>query len=318
MRISHETRIKDINPKNGYGYATTRMIESLNRLGYEISQNDPDADVQMWFDQPHHWKFDKNKYKIGYLPWESTKLLPGWVDIMNQCDEIWTPSPLIADWFEKDGVDVPIYVYQHGVDKIWSPKDRKIEDGRIKFLHCGFEAARKGNDMVVQAFREAFVHDDNVTLTLKQINPGMNFQRSGKINDLNVSLSLEELVDLYHEHHVYVYPSWGEGFGLTPLQALSTGMPTVTVPDWAPYRHYLNSNLNIKAELHRSKGEWRHIHPGDMFRPDRDDLIDRMRYAVDNYEEVQDFAHAQIEHIREKYDWDTITEETFSALEARI
>src|SRR5690606_37888916 len=120
MRISHGTRIKSINATNGYGYATTNMIASLERLGYAVNQNDHTADVEIWSDQPHHWNFSPGPYKIGYHPWESTELLPGWAEIMNECDEIWTPSPVIADWYVRyAGIKVPVYVYEHGVDDIW-------------------------------------------------------------------------------------------------------------------------------------------------------------------------------------------------------
>jgi hypothetical protein len=129
MKISFGTRIAsdDITGKNGYGYATQCMLASLNRLGYQVSDNDASADVEIWFDQPHHWNFSPGTYKIGYLPWESTKLMPGWAEIMNKCDEIWTPSPLIAKWFKEDGITVPIYVYEHGIDHIWQPVKREPE-----------------------------------------------------------------------------------------------------------------------------------------------------------------------------------------------
>ena len=186
MRISHGTRINEINDTNGYGYATDRMISSLNTLGHEILQNDPTAPVQMWFDQPHHWKWDEDKvtysspttfkgthqYRIGYHPWESTKLKDDWVQRMNECDEIWTPSPLIAEWYAEDGVKPPIFVYEHGVDPIWTPKKRKIGDGPIVFLHCGGEAARKRADRTMEAFRRAFADRKDVKLVMKMISPG--------------------------------------------------------------------------------------------------------------------------------------------------
>lgn len=316
MKISHGTRIAAIGSWNGYGYATTNMLASLDRLGYETTQNDRTADVEIWFDQPHHWKFSDGPYKIGYHPWESTRLKKGWVDIMNQCDEIWTPSPIIAEWYRDDGVTVPVYTYEHGVDKVWSPKKRKVED-EFKFLHVGLDAARKGGQEVMSAFREAFPTRTDVSLTMKMINSGFNLPKIGRINILNEKLTVEELVSVFHDHHAFVYPSYGEGFGLNPLQAMSTGMPTITVPAWAPYARFLDPNLNIDSKLLYSP--WRRTHhPGKMFKPTYDDIIDKMRWAVDNYDEAHANAIDKVDEIQAAYDWDTITATTFGDLEKRL
>lgn len=332
MKISHGTRIKSIAAHNGYGYATERMISSLERLGHTVEQNDPDAPVEIWFDQPHHWKWREDvlleestanrrvfnhQYRIGYHPWESTKLKDDWVERMNVCDEIWTPSPLIAEWYAEDGVKPPIFVYEHGVDhEIWKPVDRRVDD-TINFLHCGGEAARKGMQQTMDAFRKAFPDRDDVRLTMKMINPGWNLNKIGKVQVLNKKMSMDDLVDLYSDNHVYVYPSFGEGFGLTPLQAMATGMPTMTLPAWAPYKRFLDPNLCIDSELRRSPWD-NTVHPGMMFRPDFDDLVDKFRWIADNYETAKDFAMQQTAQIKKEYDWDTLTKQTFDALENRL
>ena len=317
MRVSHGTRIKNINPTNGYGYATDRMAWALNELGHEFVQNDPDAPVQMWFDQPHHWEWnDNDQYRIGYHPWESTKLKDDWPKRMNECDEIWTPSPLIADWYTRyAGIKKPVYVYEHGVDPIWEPKKRKVED-KIRFLHVGLEAARKGGHETMRAFRKAFAGRDDVELTLKMISPGFNIPAWGNVHVINRTVGLHEMVDLFHEHHVYVYPSWGEGFGLTPLQAIATGMPTITLPAWAPYAHHLDPDLCVRSQKMRSP--WPKVHPGYMLAPKVDDIIDRMRYAADNYEALHATALDRTDAIKAEYDWLKLTDEAFTALENRL
>lgn len=301
---------------NGYGYATENMIASLQRLGYHVEKNDASADVQIAFDQPHNWKFIDGIYRIGYHPWESTKLKPGWIDIMNQCDEIWTPSPLIAEWYRADGITVPVYVYEHGVDKIWTPKKRKVED-KFKFLHVGLEGARKGGTETMRAFRTAFPNRGDVELTMKTIQDGWKVDYIGRARILNKKLSITELVDLFHDHHAFVYPSYGEGFGLNPLQALATGMPVITVPDWAPYKEFLDPNLNIRSVLART--QWHHTHhPGKMFHPRFNDIVEHMRWVVENYDEAHTTAMQRTKEIAVHYDWDTLTAEAFGRLEKRL
>lgn len=60
------------------------------------------------------------------------------------------------------------------------------------------------------------------------------------IKAINEDYSVEQLVALYHSHDVLIYPSWGEGFGFIPLQALATGMPTICTYDWAQYKNTLD------------------------------------------------------------------------------
>lgn len=316
MKISHGTRINEYNEANGYGYATINMINSLQRLGHEVNRNDSTADVEIWFDQPHHWKFSRGPYKIGYHPWESTLLKSGWADIMNQCDEIWTPSPLIAEWYQKyAGIKVPVYVYEHGVDPIWTPKTRPI-DGPMQFLHVGAEAVRKGGRMTMEAFRHAFKGVPDVELNMKVISKGWNVDRIGRANIINKKLELEELIQMFHDNHVFVYPSWGEGFGLNPLQAMATGMPTITVPAWAPYAQFLDPKLSVSSSIIMSP--WQNHHPGKVLQPSKSDLIESMRYAYYNYEDLSRQALDKVAEITAYYDWDRLTNEAFSNLEIRL
>lgn len=316
MKISHGTRIAKIEDSNGYGYATTNMLDSLSRLGYEVNPNDETADVEIWFDQPQHWKFSKGVYKIGYHPWESTLLHKDWVPIMNECDEIWTPSPIIADWYARyGGIKVPIYVYEHGVDPIWSPKERAVED-KFKFLHVGGEAARKGLKETLRAFRLAFPNNNDVELNLKVISDGWNVPWFKKVNIINKRMGLQDLVGLFHDNHAYVYPSWGEGFGLTPIQAMATGMPTITLPGWAPYAKHLDPALSIESKL--VKSPWPAVHPGAMLQPKVDDIVDAMRFAYHNYDAAHKSQLDAVPALMDAYNWDKLTQTAFENLASRL
>jgi glycosyltransferase involved in cell wall biosynthesis len=129
-------------------------------------------------------------------------------------------------------------------------------------------------------------------------------------------LPLDELIALYHSHHVFVYPSWGEGFGLQPLQALATGMPTIVTSSWAPYSRYLPWRWRLNSTLVDSP--WPQSHPGQMFKPNRDALVESMRYFVDNYEDQSRIATSISPEIRKQFDWLRLTEECFKSLEERL
>ncbi len=327
MKISFNTRLdpEKINQADGYGYATDRILASLNNLGYEVSINDPTADVGFVFDQPHKGHWYDGQYKILYHPWESTKLLPrgkmseftDWLEIMNSVDEVWTPSPLVASWYhDYAGVTRPVHVFQHGVDAdMWSSVPRKVEDKMI-FLHVGGQSARKGLTETLKGFRRAFPTNQDVELHLKIISKTWQVPKFARVHIFNDRWPVEQLVQKHHDAHVFLYPSWGEGFGLMPLQAMATGMPTITSRIWAPYANFLDANLSIGGAM--VKTPWPSIHPGEMICPDLDEIIDRLRYSYNNYDSVHRYSQSIVPSIKAYYDWDTLTDDAFGALKNRL
>lgn len=314
MKISHGTRPGKIKPTNGYGVATVEMLASLRRLGYEVNKNDEHAAVEMWFDQPQHWKFHEHPYKIGYHPWESTLIKPSRLRAMFKADEVWTPSPIVADWYRDWGLP-RVYVYEHGVGHQWTVQDRQVTD-KIRFLHLGLEALRKGGHDTMEAFRTAFAGRDDVSLTMKTSAKGWELHEFGHVTVKTEMLSEPDLIEMFHQHHVFVCPSYGEGFGLPALQAMATGMPTICTGAWAPYVRFLDPNLTIGSTMIDSP--WPEVHPGKMFQPNFDDLVDRLRYAADHYAEVQTKALALAPTIHTEYDWDSLTSHAFNDLRLRF
>lgn len=298
------------------------MITSLQRLGHRVPFDDPECPVQIHFSQPEWYKFYDHQYKIGYTPWESTGLPENWVDDMAQCDEVWTASPLIKQWFEEAGVKPPIRVYEHGVDKIWSPKRRRA-DGPLRFLHMGEPAPRKGGEMALRAFIAAFGNSNDVELTIKchQYNSLRVKDRMGSIVGLphevynNVKLvvkelSTEALVGFVQQYDVLVYPSYGEGFGLIPIQAMATGMPTICTEAWAPYAEHILPELRLSSMLGDSP--WPRMHPGQVFFPNFDHLVEIYRYTFDNFNRLSANAYRGAYYVGQEYDWDNKTAKAFA------
>lgn len=326
MKISFNTRVRDINTvigTNGYGTATNNILLSLKRLGYEVTQNDPTAPVGICFDQPTsvlkrpsqqtiQTVWYGNQYKILYTPWESTSLPPKWKQVMNSVDEVWTPSDLVAEWYKIDGVRTPVYVYEHGIDHSWQPRQR-TRNGPTRFLIVGAEASRKNGWVSYGIWREANIG----TLTIKMVDsPWVGFSNLSKVTFINETLPLPDLQQLFYDHDVLIHASSGEGFGLPPLQAIATGMPAIIIPDWAPYRRFTDERLHLPARLTLSP--WTLIHPGRVYRLDRKSLIDCIKYADTHVDELQATALALAPQVHEAYDWDTLTKNMFKSLEKRL
>lgn len=326
MKISFHTLKDNLDTTRGYGTAGFNMVTSLQALGHEVPFDDPTAPVQISWNPPQWYKFHEGQYRIGYTPWESTELPDGWLKAMNECDEVWATSEWVANVYEMAGVKRPVHVYEHGLSNFWQPQRRKSGDV-IKFLHMGEPALRKGGQMTVDAFREVFGDREDVHLTVKAYH--QHFLRvwdNGNIttpekayNNVSViteQMHLSELLQMYYDHDVMVYPSYGEGFGFIPLQALGTGMPVISTHAWAPYAKYLRE---YSIGSRRDRSIWA-LHPGDVLYPKYDDLKTTMRFIA-NHEELERAHETYYElapQIHEEYSWKNRTEKAFSHIVSKF
>lgn len=306
-------RIDNLYSGNGFGYASNNIVKSLRALGHEVSDTLKNPDVEIWWDQPHWIEWKTNAYRIAYFPWESTKLMPRWYKVLEAADEIWTPSPIIAEWLSDD-LNRQVYVFEHGVDPIWKPVKRSKD--KIRFLHMGFESARKYGPQTMSSFRREFVFDENVQLILKMDMSGWGLELEGKIRSINERYGLDRLIELFAESNTFLFLSAGEGFGLPPLQAAATGMPVIINTDWCPYADLLDPRLAVSSKMKVSP--WQDLHPGNVMRPDFDEAREKMRFLVDNYDSCVEFAQSKIDEISARYDWIKLTNDAFKELEKRL
>lgn len=320
MKISFNTDPGNFNTNVGYGHAGFQIVQALQRLGHEVPWADESAPVELWFCQPEYWEFSggADQYKIGYWPWESTKLHDSWFYHVEKADELWTTSYWCKDVYEKE-LGRPVRVYEHGIGHEWS-KVHRLRGEKLKFLHVGEPAERKSGQMVVDAFVKEFAGVDDVHLTIKAHNMNTTRIRDayGSIigtPDTHRQMTLitddyddEQMIQLFQEHDVLVYPSWGEGFGFIPLQALATGMPTICTGAWAPYKSFLGP-LALDATL--APSPWEPWHTGQMYEPNAEHLQHLMRYSYDNWDTLRDQFYDQADAVHHRYDWDRLTERAF-------
>lgn len=311
MRVSfNQMSSPNIKEYNGFGYAAKMCKDSLATLGHEVNWRDNTADVEINFIQPQHWYWSGEPYRIGYVPWESTTLPDGWVEKMNEVDEVWTPSPIVAEWFRKAGVTKDVKVYEHGVDALWTPKHREAT-GRFRTFHHGAEGLRKGGEQALAAHQQV-LWEEYATIVFKMVISQFAIKNSHRMELHPGKYTVDALVDLYHSCDLMVYPSWGEGFGLTPLQAMATGMPVLITQGWAPYENLLQDHNLIKSELMDSP--WQEVHPGKMFKPDFKDLLEKLRFHWENRKQMADEAFELAPKVHENYNWVDLTERAFAHL----
>lgn len=298
----------------GFGHATLKLMSNIPASGHSLLLNRA-APYEMTFSHPDFYQFiNPNAYKIGYTAWESTEMKKIWKYGLKMINELWVPNQFCKDVFE-NFVDVPITVFPHGVDDKFERKHR-VYEGTLKFLHIGHPAYRKNLSDTVEAFLDLYKGRKDVTLTIKAYN-GSEIQGIDQpnIKVIEENLTYAEMTNLLHSHHVLVYPSWGEGFGLIPLQAIATGMPAIVTKGWCDYDYFM-PDLIIESELRYNP--WQTHHPGKMFKPDYDDIKAKMKYCEENIEMLLNRHYETSEIVHKDWAWEKVVKEHFDNFEARL
>ena len=286
----------------------------------------------------HQWPPNFSKPESGklacILPWEHRAVPKKWVEeIQRNVDELWVPSQFVATAFAEGGVEGErVKVIPNGVDTdVYNPDGeswRPMGCREFAFLFVGGTIRRKGIDLLLQAYLEAFTPDDEVTLIVKDIGGTSFYRHNNFLNQIydvsrnqNVAHILpltNEFIDadlamLYRGCDAFVLPYRGEGFGMPLMEAMACGKPVVTTAagpavEFCPAENsYLVRAKEVEApddpppvgELSR---EW------TWFEPDLVELADTLRKVYDNREEAAQRGHAAGEAAASKYSWRRITQ----------
>lgn len=314
MKISITNACSTIH--TGYGYVTSKIMRNINYTGHKLLV-ERDADLEFNFNLPKFFKFSDNpkSHKVGYMAWESTELKDGWAEIINSTvDELWVPNKWIKSVVEKY-TDKEVYVFGHGLDDVFYPEKKERTD-KIKFLSMGYPAFRKDIPHVIDSFLELYAGSKDHELTIKTYKKYNDFEiNEPNIKILEDTMSYENLANLMRSHDALLYPSWGEGFGLIPFQAMATGTPAIITEGWADYTKY-SQDLVISSSLENSP--WSEHHPGKMFKADHEDFIRLIKHFENNLESIQEGQLNLAPKMHQEYAWSRVIKEHFDSVESRL
>jgi glycosyltransferase involved in cell wall biosynthesis len=308
----------------GYGQASYNIYKSLQALGVEVGINLPKADIELCFSHPMEHVFnDPDSYKIAYSAWESTDLHFHWKKNMLRGDEIWGTSDWVSDVWKILFPTKTIFTYKHGINSDWKPKLRTSRQKQFTFLHIGEPFSRKDAQLVTDCFIELYGNNSDYRLvmkangmnTVKVPHPEYGYLSSpsacyDNIITIDSFLTDEQMVGLYEQCDVFIYPSWGEGWGLQPMQALASGMPVISTDGWADYSKYIT--WAVKSNWLNSP--WQDIHPGMMMKPNKTSLLEAMKNADEQYDSILKDTFKNAFKMHAEYDWLEVTKPAVARL----
>lgn len=280
----------------------------------------------------HFWPPDFKSAPTGHWihiqPWEFGSMHAAWLPVFqNQVDELWVYTNYVRDGFIDDGVDPEkLVVVPLAVDHAFlqaagpSPLIRGLTRKRFKFFFCGGTIPRKGIDVLMKAYLNAFSRADDVCLIVKDMGTktfyqGQNFGEqirevqqdpsAPEVVYLDQTFTPEEMASLYRACNVLVHPYRGEGFGLPVAEAMACGLPVIVsrggaCDDFCPP----DDTFWVDATVVPCNYGEETVRPPYWLQPSVDSLIEQMRLASANSEVTAARGARSAQYVNSVLSWE--------------
>ncbi|MGC8625980.1 MAG: glycosyltransferase [Acidimicrobiales bacterium] len=235
----------DAPPLNGSAFSSPVPERNINVTG-----RSPTITVR------HSWppRFDPRPPSLWahIQPWEFGGVPDTWVSSLQHADEVWAPSTWVRDNYIASGLsDDKVQLVPNGVDTTlftpYGPRYPLSTQKAFRFLFIGGLIARKGIDLLLRAYMDAFSPNDDVCLVIKGFGSNSVYanglydmvrslcasQEGPAIELIEADLSQNDMASLYRSCDVLVRPYRGEGFALPVVEAMASGVPVVVTADGA-------------------------------------------------------------------------------------
>lgn len=321
----------------GYSGASEKIAIALEQHGYDIRvmsfakdhpanvtekgreiKSKPFAvgDVGICMGLPNAFTSILSPIKIGFTMFETDKIPSGvneWcgktgnaADIINKLDMLLVPSEHNKSLFEKSGVKIPIEVVHLGIDpEQYVKMDRPVRS-KFTFLMSGVLTLRKNPGAALCAFLNEFKDNDDVRIVFKTSSGTMGHVQMPykNVEIIDRLATQEEMFSYYRDADAFVFPSRGEGFGLTPLEAMATGLPTIFA-DNTGMHEYADKRYNFPivcpttARATRFPKNWGDV--GNWYEVDMKELQKAMRWVYDNRDEAKKIGMASSDWVHREW-----------------
>ena len=327
-------------PRDGYGYAGIKTAEALRASGdvlvKDMRVTDDDwplpgdcgwdgGDTAVALCLPRWYPDIKAERLIGFTMCETTVLPGDRAELINQyTTDLIVPSEWNKEVHRAAGVTVPIHVAPLGVDTAeFRLLDRTRDDERpYTFLWTGTPDMRKGWDVAYLAFRQAFGDRTDVQLHLhfRAMPRGVTRFRDKNVHATSGEITQAQVLQLYRRADCYVFPSRGEGWGLTAREAAATGLP-VMATNWSGLTVDINEwamPLNVAGMSQAHYGPWQEGEIGEWAEPDVDHLTELMQMAVEYPAQTAWFGERAAGWLSDNGGWDKTAAAVWAAVGAMV
>jgi glycosyltransferase involved in cell wall biosynthesis len=271
------------------------------------------------------------KKRFGIWAWEFAGKLPtGFAKYYKFTDKILAPSNFCKDVFVNSGIPADhVEIVPHGVGDnfLHGTHIHKLSTNKaFKFLfNIGQPHLRKGVDILLESWGQAFTKADDVALVAKVVikKPEQAFEvywpdllKAFKIKYPNhaeiivIADYIDDLSSLYRSCNALISTSYGEGFGLTMLEGL-VSKKIVICPRWSAQLDFCNDNNSLLINGAEIKANPRMLYWDDSvkataFKTDITHCAQLLRRAVNEECTLLEKFAPQFESVRSKYTWENV------------
>lgn len=208
----------------------------------------------------------------AFTMFETDRLPALWAEELAEADQVWVPSRFNLETFARAGVPAEkLRLLQPGLDPgPWRELPPPMEiPGRRGFVFVSvFQwTLRKGWDVLLDAWADAFVPGDDVCLVLRAYpgerkNPplarriadhwrarGLRPEDVAPVILLDRFIPDEEMPALYAAADAYVLPSRGEAWGVPYLEAMAAGLPVIGTR-WGGQLDFMDDGNSYLIDTH--------------------------------------------------------------------
>ncbi|HCK11762.1 MAG TPA: hypothetical protein DHW45_17945, partial [Candidatus Latescibacteria bacterium] len=317
----------------------------LRLIPYEAPTFGPDEDPNVYgplaealqhrllgtpdFHVRHKWPPDFSAPAAGHWimtqPWEFGRIPRAWVEpIQSQVDEVWVPSFYVKQCYVDSGIDPDrVQVVPNGVDcDRFKPEAKHLDlstEKTFKFLFVGGTIYRKGIDILLNSYSQAFTADDDVCLVVKSMGDNTFYKgqtagdlirkiqsdpKAPEVVHLTDELSDAEIAGLYTACDCLVHPYRGEGFGMPVAEAMACDLPVIVTRGGATDDFCVDETAYfVEADRRDIAFNEETVGQTWLFEPKVDSLIQQMNHVLNNQEEAADKGRRGGSHVREHLTW---------------
>jgi glycosyltransferase involved in cell wall biosynthesis len=280
---------------------------------------------------PHYLGHGK-KNRLAIYNYDGSVLPEHWVKYCQFIDKL-LPS---SEYSKKVFLDAKVpenklVVVPHGIDiEDFNVEPYKLKTKKsIKILNvCGQLHRRKNILGMLDAYGQAFTKDDDVCLVLKVADkrPTTKFEvsfkdlykkwKSKNKNGPEVEVIYEyvdSIESLFLACDIHYSLSNIECFHIPSLQSMAAGKLTIQ-SNYGGSIDFMNekNSLLVEGKVGRCPPSYQYWTPSpyaEMFIPDKDDAVEKLRYAVENYDSLISKFTPAIKETVGRYTWSNVAKQ---------
>lgn len=330
LRILWRPHYDDIGNALGYTTHQKNTKRALDkRDDVEFVEEPEDADVVVDINTPTGWEPVDSAPNVLFTMYEATTLPYDWREPVKRPDLLIVPTKFNKQLFKKYRSG-PISTCWEGMDPTKFMFQQRTFPGpgeKFVFLWIGASNPRKGYqhvgyawDMLKDEYPEVY---DNSIIIMKttQKTKEERIVEHGNLRIDTHKYPIEDLVALYGMSHAFLFPTMGEGWGLTMHEAAATGLPVIYT-NWSAPRDWFREKYGYPVKYRmkpittnkvNEEGKQETHHKTDAAFANIGDLVRQMARVYHNYDEALHKGRLASEYVR-KITWDTSAERLVSVL----